>query len=60
MADTPTTMYGIAVSMTMLALGAILLRFYARYIMKAGYWWDDWMMIPAMVRSIDLDLFGNA
>lgn len=46
------SMYGIATSMTILALVAIALRFYARHIMKIGYSWDDWMMIPAMVCTL--------
>lgn len=49
MAETPAAMYGIATSMTILALVAIALRFYARYIKKTGYSWDDWMILPAMV-----------
>jgi hypothetical protein len=46
------SMYGIATSMTILALVAIALRFYARHVMKIGYSWDDWMMIPAMVCTL--------
>ena len=45
-------MYGIAASMTILSFIAIALRFYARHVMKIGYSWDDWMMIPAMVCTL--------
>ncbi|KAL8832109.1 MAG: hypothetical protein Q9191_000466 [Dirinaria sp. TL-2023a] len=52
MAETPAAMYGIATSMTILALVAIALRFYARHIKKTGYSWDDWMILPAMLFTI--------
>ncbi len=45
-------MYGIATSMLVLALVAIALRFYARHVMRIGYSWDDWMMIPVMVCTL--------
>lgn len=32
-----------------LALVAFALRITARRISKAGFWWDDWLLIPAMV-----------
>jgi hypothetical protein len=32
-----------------LATIALVMRFLCRRISKAGYWWDDWLMIPAYV-----------
>jgi hypothetical protein len=40
---------GLIISTWVLALLAVALRFYARRISKAGFWWDDWLMIPALV-----------
>ena len=33
-----------------LALIVLSLRFAARKISKAGFWWDDWLLVLAMVR----------
>lgn len=33
-----------------LALCAVCLRIHARRLSKAGLWYDDWLMIPAIVR----------
>lgn len=33
-----------------LAVITILLRFTCRRISRAGFWWDDWLMVPAFVR----------
>ena len=36
-----------------LATVAVALRFYGRYIAhKAGYWWDDWLSLAALVSSL--------
>lgn len=32
-----------------LALIAVCLRFFARRRSKAGFWYDDWLMVPATV-----------
>ena len=45
-------MYLIATSMTILPLIAIALRFYARRLKKTGLSWDDYMILPAMVRTL--------
>lgn len=41
--------YLVAISMTILPLIAIALRFYARSLKKTGLSWDDFMILPAMV-----------
>ena len=45
-------MYLIATSMTILPLIAIALRFYARHLKRTGLSWDDYMILPAMVRTV--------
>ena len=40
---------GISTTWT-LAVVAVGLRFFARRRSKAGLWYDDWLVIPAMVR----------
>ena len=46
-----------------LALIAVVLRFLARRSSKAGYGWDDWLIIPTLVRegrpSCELTLLMN-
>ena len=40
----------VAITMLVLATVAVALRFWARYIaQKAGYWWDDWLALAALV-----------
>lgn len=47
--ETPGKMYALAICMTLLAMVAIVLRFYTRHIKKASYSYDDYMILPAMV-----------
>ena len=44
----------VAIMMWVLALATFGLRMTSRKISKAGFWWDDWLMIPALVRAIML------
>ena len=37
------------------ALFTLCLRFLARRLSKAGFWYDDWLLIPAIV-SIDITI----
>ena len=41
----------IATSAVLITLStiAVLLRFVARYLSKAGLWWDDWTILMALV-----------
>jgi len=43
----------IAVSAVLIAIStiAVILRFLSRMVSKAGLWWDDWLIVGAMVRS---------
>ena len=47
-----TEIYLIATAMTVLPLIAIGLRFYARNLKKTGLSWDDFSILPAMVRYL--------
>lgn len=49
MAESPERMYAIATIMTVLALLAVGLRFWARHVKKSGLSWDDYMILPALV-----------
>ena len=42
---------GAAPSTWALALVSVCLRFNARRLSKAGLWYDDWFMLPALVRN---------
>lgn len=53
--ETPGKMYAMAVVFSMLAIIAVALRFYARYLKRAGYWWDEYMIVPALVCSSPAD-----
>ena len=34
------------------AVIAVALRFFARRVSRAGFWWDDWLMLPALVIDV--------
>ena len=42
----------IAVSAILIIIStiAVILRFVSRMVSKAGLWWDDWLIVGAMVR----------
>ena len=40
---------GVNIATFILAVIAIVLRFMARRLTRAPFWWDDWLMIPAIV-----------
>ena len=43
-------MYALAIVLGLLAIGATALRFYARRMKQASLSWDDYMILPALVR----------
>ncbi|KAL8930017.1 MAG: hypothetical protein Q9172_000249 [Xanthocarpia lactea] len=49
MDESPGKMYALAVVLSSLAIVATGLRFYSRHIKKAGYSWDDYAVLPALV-----------
>ena len=40
---------GISILLCFLAIKAVTLRFLSRKLSKAQYWWDDWMILAALV-----------
>ena len=49
MEESPGKMYALAIVLTLLAMLAVALRFHARRIKSAGFAWDDYMILPALV-----------
>ena len=42
-------MLGVNIATFCLAVIAIVLRFIARRLTRTALWWDDWLMLPAIV-----------
>ena len=42
---------GVNIATFILATTAISLRFVARRLTRLPFWWDDWLMLPAIVCS---------
>lgn len=51
MADSAALMYALATVLSILAIIAILLRFYARRIKQTALSWDDYVILLALVRQ---------
>ena len=51
-------MYALAIVLGLLAIVATVLRFYARRIKQASLSWDDYMILPALVRCALLEASG--
>lgn len=49
-ASQQTEIVGSIVATWVFAVICVALRFFARRISRAGFWWDDWLMIPALVK----------
>ena len=49
MDESPGKMYALASVLTVLAIVAVVLRFYARCIKKVGSSWDDYSIVLALV-----------
>ena len=49
MADSAGMMYALATIMSILAIVAVMLRFYARRIKQTALSWDDYVILPALV-----------
>jgi hypothetical protein len=50
----------VAASIALLAIPTVIvaLRFVARMLSKAGLWWDDWMVLAALVVSWGPNVIG--
>lgn len=48
-----------AVSAAMIGISvlAVAMRFYTRYCMKTGLWWDDWLALAALVSAVAAGAF---
>lgn len=42
----------VGATMIVLAVLSVIFRFYARYLMKAALWWDDWMALTAVLTAV--------
>ena len=47
-----TEIVGSIIATWVFAVICVALRFFARRISRAGFWWDDWLMIPALVKPL--------
>lgn len=47
--DRGPTIVAVQIVMIVTATLAVALRFIARRISGAGFWWDDWMILAALV-----------
>ena len=50
MAESAGTMYALATVLSVLAIVAVILRFYARRVKQTALSWDDYAILPALVR----------
>lgn len=59
MAESPGKMVALAIVLSILAVVAVVLRFYARRIKGTEFAWDDYLILPALVRSETKAAFCN-
>ena len=59
MTDLSGAMYALATVMTVVAIVAIGLRFWARRIKRAALSWDDYAIVPALVRVLSFPPFRD-
>jgi hypothetical protein len=50
---------GAILSMWLLAVLAVALRFTSRWLARAGLWWDDWTLLLCLVFANSPDLHGE-
>ncbi|MCJ1459972.1 hypothetical protein MMC28_010351 [Mycoblastus sanguinarius] len=50
------TIRGVIIATWILAVLAVSFRLFARRLSGAGFWWDDWLMVPALVRMVNYGL----
>lgn len=44
-----STLYRDTIALQVLSTFFVILRFISRKVAGAGFWWDDWAIIPALV-----------
>ena len=54
MVESPGKMYALATTLTLLALAAVICRFWARRIKNIRPSWDDYLIVLALVSSLSL------
>lgn len=52
--DTTTAVSAAMIGVSVLA---VAMRFYTRYCMKTGLWWDDWLALAAVVSAVAAGAF---
>lgn len=52
--DTTTAVSAAVVGVSVLA---VAMRFYTRYCMKTGLWWDDWLALAAVIAAVAAGAF---
>lgn len=52
--DTTTAVSAAMIGVSVLA---VVMRFYTRYCMKTGLWWDDWFALAAVVSAVAAGAF---
>ena len=50
--DNDTATYVVRGLVVGLAIISVVLRFYTRAFTKAGLWWDDWMILVAVLATV--------
>lgn len=50
--DKSPTLIAVAITLIILETTAVAVRFLSRYLSKAGFWWDDWLILGALVGHI--------
>ena len=50
-ADKRPLLLGVLITLIALSIIIVALRFLTRRLSGAGYWWDDWLILAALVRA---------
>ncbi len=47
--DKTHALTAVAITLIVLEITAVAVRFLSRYLSKAGFWWDDWLILAGLV-----------
>ena len=50
-AEKSSTLIRLTISLLVIQIVAVAVRFVSRYLSRAGCWWDDWTILAALVRE---------
>ena len=56
MGESPAKMYALSTILTIMAIVAVVSRFYARHIKRVNPSWDDYLIVLALVNTLPLIL----